>query len=253
MLGPVMIENDDAMAPANDMAGELDDYGRSQSQMVVRHVMQGLFDGHFAPGQRLIEADLTKRYGVSRGSVREALNRLAAEGIVAIQRHRGAHIRAVGHDEAVENLQLLEMLVGLSARLAAEHIGQDGAADRVRSALERVQRFEATSIASEYRAARLGFFDLLDDLAGNRNLTKLRLNLSLCMVSAPTGKVSMSAASQHGDFNRIAQAVLAGNAEKAERMARQHIRRILDALSRVTANEWAMAGNPVLANLLARA
>ena len=47
------------------------------------------------PGQRLIEADLTRDYRVSRGPVREALKRLAAEGVLTLTRHRGAYVRAM--------------------------------------------------------------------------------------------------------------------------------------------------------------
>ncbi len=56
------------------------------------------------------------------GSVREALNRLAAEGIVALNLHRGAHIRLLTQTEIEDILTLLELLIGLAARLAARKL-----------------------------------------------------------------------------------------------------------------------------------
>ncbi len=51
---------------------------------------QAVQEGRYAPGQRLIEADLRREYGVSRGPVREALRRLATEGVVDFVPNRGA-------------------------------------------------------------------------------------------------------------------------------------------------------------------
>ena len=49
--------------------------------VVYRGIVDGLYRGRYVPGQRLVEADLTRDFEVGRGSVREALSRLAAEGL----------------------------------------------------------------------------------------------------------------------------------------------------------------------------
>ena len=71
----------------------------SSPELIFREIVQGLYNGTYVPGQRLVEVDLTQRWGVSRGTVREALNRLAAEGIVVLNRHRGAAIRVLNRAE----------------------------------------------------------------------------------------------------------------------------------------------------------
>ena len=96
--------------------------GQSSPYRVYTGVIQGLYEGRFAPGQRLVEADLSQMYGVSRNSVREALHRLAAERVVSLNLHRGAQIRLLTRREAQNILELLELLIGLSARLAAKEI-----------------------------------------------------------------------------------------------------------------------------------
>ena len=65
-------------------------HGLSSPDQVVAALIRGLQAGRYVPGQRLIEADLTKELKVSRGPVREALKRLAAEGLVSLIPHRGA-------------------------------------------------------------------------------------------------------------------------------------------------------------------
>ncbi|MEA2483401.1 MAG: hypothetical protein QOC55_1348 [Thermoleophilaceae bacterium] len=56
-------------------------------------VRERIMSGELAPGERLIERDLTERYEVGRGTVRAALQRLEHEGLVTVETHRGAFVR----------------------------------------------------------------------------------------------------------------------------------------------------------------
>ena len=58
------------------------------------------------PGQRLVEVDLAAQFGVSRNSVREALQRLAAQGLVDLFRNKGAAIRTLSPQETLEVLDV---------------------------------------------------------------------------------------------------------------------------------------------------
>jgi DNA-binding GntR family transcriptional regulator len=86
---------------------------------VVRSMLEGLYQGRYVPGQRLTEGDLMRTFAVSRGSVREALNRLEAEGVVTLTRNKGAYIRALTRSDADDALAIVEVVIGLAARLAA--------------------------------------------------------------------------------------------------------------------------------------
>lgn len=77
------------------------------------------------PGTRLVEADLVKRLGASRPVVRSVLARLQYEGLVEREPHRGARVRLVGVDEAVEIVQCRAALEGLAARHAAARATDD--------------------------------------------------------------------------------------------------------------------------------
>ncbi|QJX02130.1 GntR family transcriptional regulator [Alcanivorax sp. IO_7] len=96
----------------------------SSPDAVIEAICKGIGSGRYVPGQRLVEADLTRELGVSRGPVREALKRLAAERIITLTRHKGAYIRSLGREEVRDLLQNIEVLLGLAARLAAQRIDQ---------------------------------------------------------------------------------------------------------------------------------
>ena len=86
-------------------AGELVEHKRMRGatvDYVLQHVRDGIFQGHYAPGQRLIEADLTRELGISRGPLREALHRLAADKILEIVPNRGAIVRRLSKREMLE-------------------------------------------------------------------------------------------------------------------------------------------------------
>ena len=68
-------------------------HAASLPRVVFEGIVRGLYEGRYVAGQRLVEADIVQTFDVSCGSVREALNRLAAEGTVVLEPHRGARIR----------------------------------------------------------------------------------------------------------------------------------------------------------------
>lgn len=71
------------------------------------------------PSQRLVEMDLARWLGASRATVRTVLARLEQEGLVERERYRGARVRHVSHEEAVEILEVRMALECLIARHAA--------------------------------------------------------------------------------------------------------------------------------------
>ena len=87
----------------------------SSPERVADAITKGLMRREYVVGQRLVEADLTARLQVSRGTVREALKSLAASGIVELVPHRGAFIRGLSLTDARNLLAVLEVLTGLAA------------------------------------------------------------------------------------------------------------------------------------------
>jgi DNA-binding GntR family transcriptional regulator len=89
---------------------------------VTAAIREAIVRGRFAPNQRLIEPDLCVQFDASRAAIRLALFELAAEGIVERTLNRGARVRAIGLDEAVEILEVRAQLERLCAVRAAERI-----------------------------------------------------------------------------------------------------------------------------------
>ena len=75
--------------------------------------------GEYVPGQRLVEPEIAVQLGVSRATLREAFRGLEAEGLLRLERYKGASVRRLAHAEVAELFEIREMLEGLAARRAA--------------------------------------------------------------------------------------------------------------------------------------
>jgi DNA-binding GntR family transcriptional regulator len=198
---------------------------------VVRDIVRGLYEGRYAPGQRLVEGDLTAFYGVSRGPVREALNWLSAEGIVALTPQRGAQVRRLSKNEAIDILVIVESLVGLAARLAAGRITSPGAAQKLKRALKRLIEFDPSSGSPDHAHARDGFYGVLIEIGGNAELRRLMPRVLVHLIRVQyRSTLKVSDAVRHADYGVIAKAVLAAQSDRAETGARVHIARAVAAL-----------------------
>jgi DNA-binding GntR family transcriptional regulator len=94
--------------------------GSTARALTEKRLREAIARGDVVPGQRLVEADLTQMYGVTRGSVRLALDALIAEGLVERVPNRGARVRRVSTEEAVAITECRMALESLIARKAAE-------------------------------------------------------------------------------------------------------------------------------------
>ena len=96
---------------------------------VVAAIRAAILNGEFVPNQRLVEADLSERFAASRAGVRAALLELANEGLIERVQNRGARVRAVQLDEAIEISEVRMVVEGLCAAKAAERITDDEAGE----------------------------------------------------------------------------------------------------------------------------
>ncbi|MEA9984249.1 GntR family transcriptional regulator [Subtercola sp. RTI3] len=94
----------------------------SELSEVHQKLRGAILRGDFAPRQRLIEAELTEDFGASRFVIRTALIQLASDGLVELQPNRGARVREISAQEAIEITEIRKSVEGLVAGRAAQNI-----------------------------------------------------------------------------------------------------------------------------------
>ena len=213
--------------PATETAAIDTATANSSPHKVYSGVIKGLYEGRFAPGQRLVEADLSRLYRVSRNSVREALHRLAAERIVSMNLHRGAHVRLLTRSEARDNLELIELLIGLAARLAATNLKKKNAGRRFSEVLDELLAFEDRPDSLEFLRARNRFYRMLVEIGGNGELPRILPGMEVHLLRVQFRSFyPVPQKAGISDYRRIGEAVLAGDPKRAEIAGQAHVRRI---------------------------
>jgi DNA-binding GntR family transcriptional regulator len=208
--------------PAKDAA---DDVLASASDIVFFGITNGLILQKFVPGQRLVEADLAAQFGVGRNSVREALNRLAAEGVVDIIRHKGAVIRSHSEQETMDVLDVAERMMGLLARAAARGILNGQLPLGIESALQQLIAANDENDSAAFSNARRAFYRALLDTGGSRELRRLFPSIHMPIVYAQhrlTGLQKM----RLKDYLIIGKAILEGDEVGADTAGATHVRNV---------------------------
>lgn len=201
----------------------------SASDAVYFGIVNGLDTRQVVPGQRLVEADLATQYGVGRNSVREALQRLSAEGVIEIVRHKGAVVSALSISETLDVLDVAERLTGLLARTAARAVAQGGATEPLERALDQLEKAGNAATPEDFNRARRHFYRVLLDLSGSRELRRMFRAIHMPIVHAQH-RLSSLQQLRLRDYRAIGKAVLAGNDKLADSAGAEHVRNVREAI-----------------------
>lgn len=230
----------DLRARADARKAEADAVAAERANMtspdrVVDSIIRAIRAGVYVPGQRLIEADLTRDYQVSRGPVREALKRLAAEGVVTLTRHRGAYLRALSRSEVRDSLMVLEVLVGLMAKLAAKHIGETDNALKMREAFGRLLAFKYDGGTAAFLDERRSFYDTILRIGGNHELQRMLplMQIHLLRMQFQAYITPRDREKQFSEYQTITDTILSGDGVRSEKVATLHVRRTRLSLMRL--------------------
>lgn len=208
---------------------------------VATEVRQRIFAGYYAPGQRLVEADLCKDFSISRFTVRVALQNLVSDGLVELQRNKGASVRKISVDEAIEITEVRMALEGMAAARAAKRITAADAA-ALREIVARMRKAVAAAELLTYSELNSRLHGLIRQISGNTTCNRTIERLLGQMVrhqfalSLQPGRPTVSLA-QHEE---IVKAILKRDSETAETVMRQHLHSVIDALG--VPGDWRPSG-----------
>lgn len=217
---------------AIDEGGEV--AAASAAKRVSRGIMKALENREIVPGQRLVEGELAERYGVGRNAVREAIQWLAAHGVMDTTRFRSAAIRRLGLDEALEVLDVAEAVLAVMGRAAAVRFAPSQHGDALNMAMAELETANDALLPGAFAQARRHFYRTLINIGGNRELRRLFPSLSLHIVHAQFHQAGIG---QQGleALRAIASAVAANDPVKASASAIGYaglLRDMIQAVSR---------------------
>jgi DNA-binding GntR family transcriptional regulator len=201
---------------------------------LVEAIREAIIRGEFVPNQRLVEADLSTQFDASRAGVRQALLALTNEGLVERIQNRGARVRAVSLEEAIEISEVRMVLEGLCAAKAAVSVTAEETRE-LRSLGVRLREAVAEGDLLGYSALNQELHRRVREIGGQQTASRLlerlrgqnvRRQFRLAM---HPGRPSVSLP----EHLAIIDAICAHDAQAAEAAARDHLRSVIEALRQV--------------------
>lgn len=196
----------------------------SVADLAYDRIRSLVLNGEIEPGARLGQVELAERFGISRTPVREALRRLAGEGLVDFHSQRGFRVAELGLDAVMRRLEVRAIVEPGIARLAAERRTEQDM-EQLDASVAREKR--ARSGSAVHDASR-DFHIALAHATQNEDLIQILESLWLVEVGrrllSRRAAVSDWQSNDITEHREIATAVKEGRAEDAEQLMAQHVR-----------------------------
>jgi DNA-binding GntR family transcriptional regulator len=194
-------------------------------QRVYEHLHEEIMASRLPPGTELSEVALSKELSVSRGPIREAMGRLAADGLVTVRPRRGAEVREITPRELVDAYQVREALEVLAVRLAVPRVSESDL-DSLSELVDKMAEYARDGAVADFFAANVSFHDLLCELSGNEKLVQVHRRLA-----GETGRFQARTLALRGNLEgsvsehrAILAAIRKRDADEAAALAAAHVR-----------------------------
>lgn len=184
-----------------------------------------ILEGELQPGERLNEVALAKRMGVSRGPVREAARALEKSGLVTVILNRGAFVRELDMEEAMQIYELNGLLFGFAAWQVASAVTAAQAVE-LRDLVSAMDRAVEAGEPDAFFALNLDFHRRIMGFARNRQAEALYAGFAtkLLLFRRRSFDRSGNMEAANTEHHRLLEAIIGGKADLARQIAEDHSR-----------------------------
>ncbi|MFH8248785.1 GntR family transcriptional regulator [Microbacterium sp. B2969] len=196
---------------------------RTLRQRCTAYVRQAIIAGDLAPGEHVVETKLADELNVSRGTVREALRPLEAEGLLVDDGRGHMLVREMTASEIGDVFDVRAALEVLAATKLASRDDREELADRLRTALAPLQD-ESLDFAAQLESD-LGFHELLCRLTGNATLLTSWRQLigQIEMMIIAAGPAKAFGRMRYAEHVVIADAIASGDESRVREVVMTHM------------------------------
>jgi len=195
-------------------------------EKISERIREDILNAKFEPGERLLVDQLAAEMGVSKTPLREALVRLEEEGFVTSVPRGGTYVKDFTAKEIEEIYEIREMLESLAGRLLAQSIRDkqiEISAKTCQLFAESIEKGNIkTCIRNDFK-----FHSQILEMCGNDNLKQILNTLQLKIISIMHLKPSQFNLEIHLEIFR---AIANGNSDLTEKLIREHIAQVKNAI-----------------------
>jgi DNA-binding GntR family transcriptional regulator len=190
------------------------------TELTYRSIKQNVLDGTLGELSRLTEESLATQLGISKSPVREALNRLEAEGLVIIEARRGAYVRQFSAKEIRDLYELREILEVHAIEMAT--ISPKLLTDLAAS-INKTKKFLKAGNKLEHIEEDMRFHRLITSATGNQELCRVLENVQQKALLCRSKSYELSATTAPVAHMKIFQALKKDSKREARSAMRDHI------------------------------
>jgi len=196
----------------------------SYSERAYRELKRRILDGEMRVGEQHMEQEVAALLGMSRTPTREALIRLANEGLVEVRPRHGMQVRSVSVEDMREIYEILTALESAAAGLAAQHGLGEAQIDQLRAAVNDMDGALVSDDLDAWAKADERFHRLLLEFSGNRRLEALVGTYidQAHRVRMLTLRLRPKPVASNDDHRAVVEAIAAGDAETARKVHWAH-------------------------------
>lgn len=192
--------------------------------MVQERMREAIIEGHFKPGERLVERPLCEQLGVSRTVIRETIRYLEAEGLVDILPGHGPIVAPMSREDARQIYDIRLMLETSAAESCARNITPERS-ERLQAALNRLQRERDGATPGELFRASADFYSEIFEGADHHIAWEIvqRLNGRISRLRMMTLSSNDRERSGAEHMQAICDAITSGNPDTARAAVSHHL------------------------------
>jgi DNA-binding GntR family transcriptional regulator len=195
------------------------------SEQIYDYLRGEILTGRFAPGDRLDLGELVGRLKVSKMPVKEAIGRLAAEGLLDVQAQRGTFVSRVDPRDLAETFEVRRALEMLAGELAARRVRKSDT-ERLRALIAEMEKSDEVA---RHLALNFEFHTLIVELSDNRKLIetyhRLRVPIQVAGIHYRSENWVERLAQEQKEHRAIVRALEQKDAEAVSRAISEHIKR----------------------------
>jgi DNA-binding GntR family transcriptional regulator len=207
------------------------------AESVADVIRDRVLSGAFAPGERLVEAEIARQLQISRGPVREALARLRAEGLAYEEPRRGSFVAALSADDIREIYELRAALESRAARLVIER-DDDAAFARLDAIIRALGEAAASDDRVGFATLDARFHEELCRQSGNGRLHRTFVNHAGVLGTLLRLEITTQYEALDGllaEHEALWREIRSRDVARAERACNQHLAQALERVTRMRA------------------
>ena len=196
-----------------------------------------IVEGRLVPGQRLVEIDLMRELDVSRGQIREIFRKLESDGIVRIEKNRGASVKKLSRQEFIDTIEVLGAVTILAVEKVARRADEPKVQRAIKRSLEVARKFEDEldqhTMVQDYMNENVRFWGCIGSLTGNKVLEDTRARMQFPLLRLHTQSLLLKTSKTDWIFKHpeLLQAILDSDVKKAIKLTSMAQKGVWKAMS----------------------